>query len=322
MALLFDNKGLVSSADREQLLLQSENWFLRVENPQTPQLGFVWLAQGKREDAINYWQRLKNMGHELVLWGNLAVMKNNYSLALDFFDLAEIVNPSLPDPYIKSADLLAKEGRLEEALEAINTAIKLDPTRRMSWYEMGLLQIRLKHWETALDSFEQGLKVELEADGVSSFYYQIGRIYQYSPNLQNADLAKETYEKALSQNDFLLNTLHEANVYYEIGVLLNGRQEWQLATNYFDKAIQIAPQHHWANLGKVMAIWGSGDQAIAVNQIKTFIDQNPNSEDAYKLLGDFYRDLEQNIDARSMYERALELNPNFPGVKALLESLP
>ncbi len=87
--------------------------------------------------------------------------------ALDVFQRLTQEYPELPDPYNNIAVLDVRAGRLEDAQQALQTALRDDPSHRAARVNLGQVHLMLavKAWETAAASgpIDPALQRKLDA---------------------------------------------------------------------------------------------------------------------------------------------------------------
>jgi tetratricopeptide (TPR) repeat protein len=225
---------------------------------------------------------------------------------------------------VEAGEEARKAKRYEEALEWYRRAARLEPHRGDPWYYVGLAWEGMEQWEEALAAYERAVAAG-SFTGVhrSSPYYRMGLIYQLRLKPQQVDNALAAYEAALVANDFNIPR-EAADCHYRRGeVLLRKGAHPDEYIAEFQHAIEIDPGHEWAHirLGFAYYLW-DGDAVKAEAEIRQAIVLSPRNKWAYYYLGEVYRQEGRVNEARAMYEKALEIDPNFEAARRQLEKLP
>ena len=99
---------------------------------------------------------------------------------------------------------------------------------------------------------------------------------------------------------------------YRQGVQLMQKRHWKQAKAELSAFIELYPQHAgpWLNLG--IARMNLGEDEAAESAFRTAIGKNRANPVAYNQLGILYRHNGQLDKALDMYERALQVSPDYP----------
>jgi len=225
---------------------------------------------------------------------------------------------------IKAGEAARKARRYEEALEWYRRAVRLEPHRGDPWYYAGLAWEGMERWEEALAAYERAVAVG-SFTGVhhSSPYYRMGVIYQWRLEPRQVDAALAAYEAAIEADDFSANW-EAADCHYKRGEIL----QWKGAKpdeyiREFQRAIELNPRHDWAHIRLGLAYYARDRDAIAAEaEIRQAIALSPRNKWAYYHLGEVYRQEGRLDEAKAMYEKALEIDPNFEAARRQLGDLP
>lgn len=126
------------------------------------------LGEGElaRESFLAHLEIRPNDGDTLSALGELALQEGDPELALTFYrsaiamleadeDSGVPTGPSRACARLGVADALLQQGHLEDALDAAQASIALDPSEAEAWYKLSRIQIQLGHEEAATVSFRQ-----------------------------------------------------------------------------------------------------------------------------------------------------------------------
>jgi len=242
-------------------------------------LGFVWIAQGRKGEALAVWQAAVGMTEEFIQRGEQARNAERYEEALEWYARAAEVEPGLGDV----------------------------------WYYMGLTYEEMEQWERALRAYQRAAEADASASvGKSNSYYRIGMIYQQRMDPRQPEKALEAFEAAIAADDFL-DDREAADTHYRRGAILRqlGREPAEYIAE-FQKAIDMNPRHAFAHILLGTAYYvQSKDVTAAEAEIRRALEINPRNKWAYLHLGDIYRQEGQCNQASLMYRNALEIDPAF-----------
>ena len=125
-------------------------------------------------------------------------------------------------------------------------------------------------------------------------------------NHQNNNLqnAQNYYQKVLELNPNHSQTLNN------LGVMFQGLGEYQKAKEYYEQAIKINPNYADAHYNIGIIFQELGELEKAKNCYEKAIEINPDYQAAYNNLGVIFMESKEFQKAIDCYEKAIELNPN------------
>ena len=116
--------------------------------------------------------------------------------------------------------------------------------------------------------------------------------------------------------------------YNNYGVELSNQGDWELAIQQFQEALRLSPsdEHVQSNLSTLYVnrahqAYEQRDFAGAVERLEQAIELNPALAQAYVLLGKIEYDRQRLKEAKTAWERALELDPTQTQVTELLSQV-
>jgi len=140
---------------------------------------------------------------------------------------------------LRAAALLARDGRLEEAIAAYRGVLARSPGLADAWYDLGLLERRVGRFEAALEAYAEALR-----RGVSRpEEVHLNRGVIYADWLHQQALAERELERALALNPRFIPALQNlANLQEDLG-----RREAALAT--YGRILELDP-HSFESLAR------------------------------------------------------------------------
>jgi predicted O-linked N-acetylglucosamine transferase (SPINDLY family) len=184
------------------------------------------------------------------------------------------------------------------AVECMRRALALAPDHGDCWNILGLALTILGNDDEAGASFERAIAL----GDSPHFCNNLGSLRKKQGRFDDAMAA---YRRVLTQNpDF-------ADAYFNLGSIYREKQEWDAAAECFQKAVRANPTdvEAWANLGQVLRILQRSEEAVQVfERALAFV---PDNAELHCDLGDALRDLNQTAKAITEYTFAGHLNPNL-----------
>jgi len=133
-------------------------------------------------------------------------------------------------------------GRLDEALERFNFALKLKPEYDAAWLARGSVLRRMKDDDGALQSFAQALRANRESDegwmALAATLHGLGRVKE----------EVEAYDALLKLHPRLVEA------WVNKGAALHETKDYRAAVACYDQALALRPEHApaWSNKGAAL----------------------------------------------------------------------
>jgi tetratricopeptide (TPR) repeat protein len=242
-----------------------------------------------------------NHADTLFLQGLLSFYAAQYDLAIAWTARAIKQDPK-PEYLLSLAAALRRQGRLDEAFEAIDKAVQLRPDAAGLWKQLGHILVDLNRPDQALLSFEHALRLDpRDADAAAqcgAILAQQARPEQALPYFALSDRLQPNCAATLQRRAMALcdlgrfdaaaaeieraHALDPANaeICANVGFVIQrlGRREEALA--WCDRALELQPDHAFAFLSKasVLAELRRFDEALAVYDALKAVD--PGNADA------------------------------------------
>ena len=240
--------------------------------------------------------------------GYLFFIEDNQKLALEEWEKG----------YVPSSDLIAW-GQLAMDLEAYDYAERwlgyatlYDKTRSTPWYLLGKIYIYQMDWEKAMTAFEtavQNNNFTIIDTKLSDVYWELGNLYRDHATLPNWPLILQTYEAALTANQFS-TSWSEAQAHFLLGYAKWQTNNPQAAITYMQEAIKIHPIHYQAHIWLGMVYFETYHDVQKTEALwQTAVQIDPQNMQAYRLLRDLYNQQEKWTQAANMYTAILNIEP-------------
>jgi DNA-binding helix-hairpin-helix protein with protein kinase domain/Flp pilus assembly protein TadD len=154
----------------------------------------------------------------------------DYQEAIDAYQQAIALNPDLAEAHHELAFAFFKLGKFKESIASSQRAIKLKPGDADTYRNLGLAYSALRQWKEAIAAFGQAIKI---APDDATTHYQLGLAYR---NSEQVDAAIEAFAEAVKlRPDF-------ATAHYELGITYLSIDEPQLATEQYNILAELNPK--------------------------------------------------------------------------------
>lgn len=205
--------------------------------------------------------------------------------------------------------ILDDKGRLDEAMEHLEEAVRLRPFSVPAHNRLGIVLGRKKQIDEAIHEFREAIRLKPDSAEAHS-------------NLGSALLAKGQLGEAMSQFQEAIRLAPDsAEAHYNLGLLLGGLGRNDEAIFQLQEAIRLQPDDPDAhyNLGIAYTIKGRIDEAIG--QFREAIRLKPDYAQAHNNLGIILGRHGQIDKAIRQLQEAIRLNPDHPMARSNLAEL-
>ena len=203
--------------------------------------------------------------------------------------------------------LLAKEGRTNEALSALQTAADLAPNYWPNQEQLGLFFYSNGRLQEAIDAFTRLTK--LKPDALP--FQQLGAMYL---NQGNFARARENFDRSN-------NVKPNAESFANLGTIAFYEQKYDDALGAYESAMKLEPNIavHRGNLGDVYRKLGRPSDARAaylkaIDLGEQWLNANPNDATTVSRLGVYYMKVGSRKQAAQYADRAARTSPTDPDV--------
>jgi tetratricopeptide (TPR) repeat protein len=296
--------------------LRPESLLIRQE------LAQAYEAGGQVERADGLWAALGLSGNAMLAQGEQARRLKSYADAITWYQRAARAMPDAVEPLYYAGRAYRDARQLDQALQVLRQASAVASGNRDVWYELGQTHAARAEWQQALAAYERGLEVQGGQVGRSSLYYQIGYLRQTAVALRDIDAAENAYEQALALDDFQIEPHLKADTYYQKGMIEAARSHWAKATEEYQRALALNPRHYIGHVALADALLHMDQHEAAKTLLLQAIRLTPTRKEAYRSLGNLYRDIGDYAGAREMYSQILAIDAQDAAARKALEALP
>ena len=310
-------------------------------------LAGYYVYRGEYDRAIRTARRaLESNPKNANAWKNLGeayIRMNDYEAASDALERVASIRPDAVEVHRTLAGLYEQTGRHERAVAVLTPLLEKYPSDPRIPARLGTLHARVKEYDEACGLYERSLAIhpdqarvryELlaayamkgegervmplleewqDAGGDINLSLELGKVFF---KLGEISRAGEAYQLALDRDP------ESAEAHFYLGLLFVRQERTALAVGKFQDALRIRPDYTEARLNIGVAYLRGGDLPDAVRMFESIIDEKPGFGPAYAYLGQIRIMEREYEEASRLLGKALEINPQAPMARALLEEIP
>jgi tetratricopeptide (TPR) repeat protein len=269
-------------------------------------------------------------------------LKQQYDQAIMEGERAIALAPNLAESYAAQADVLNRAGRPEEALRALEQAIRLNP-RYPAWYlaQLGWAYNMTGRYAEAITALK---KVISRNPDFLAAYVQLANSYvaqwawQLSQDPRTLEQALAAAQRAIALNDaypwghWILGSVYlwqkqydravsemervialapnEAGGYAGLAEMLGRAGRSEEALQMVEQALRRNPSEDmYFSIGAAYYLAGRAEEAIA--PLKRGLNRYPNELRAHHALAAIYSELDREAEARTEAAEVLRINPKY-----------
>lgn len=281
----------------------------------------------------------KNSANHKTQTNGESVEAENITDSLSFYNDLIKENPSNVVHYVKKAMYLKNRRNYQDALYALQTALKIDSANADLYAHQADLHYKMKNINESMAAAEQALEIDenhISANKRVAWVYFLLKDYENTFKYINIALAqnerdaecyflkgmayKEQEKLKLSVSSFR-TAVEQDNDYYDAWIqlgLLHSLAEHEHTAFYYDNAIRVDSTKYEAHYNKAFFLQETeGNYREALKSYDAILRHNPNFYNAYFNKGYIYLEYLNEYDsAQMMFSRVVEINP--AGYKAYL----
>jgi len=203
-------------------------------------------------------------------------------------------DPTVP---IRSAEGYLSSGKYDLAVNAVKSALAIDPTFPRAWLDMGLIFFRTNHRDAAIAAFTNAIKYDPQyALAYNNRGYSYAQAGQYAPAI--ADFGQAI---ALDPKN--------SHAYTNRGTVYLYEHQVDPALADFNQAISLDPTNPISYSNRGDAYFTKGDLDDAAADYNHALAINPKYSRAYLGLGNVYVNRKQYDQAIASFTKSLGLDP-------------
>lgn len=229
----------------------------------------IWL-QNKRSIliAVLISIPLLAVAETFTTWHYYTCWKDSITLYKYMISLA----PNSAPLYGNLGNTYGRLGRYDEALEALNTAAKLQPNEPAAHYNLGVNYIKLGQYQRAIDAFKKTVELNPNyADAWNNLGYAYGIFHRYDDQVYACKKAAE-----LKSDNF--------DAWLNLGSAYGNLGKFPQAVDAYARAVEINPKNPQSRFGLAVALHKSGEKDAAMQQYEILKTIDPVSAEKLQTL--------------------------------------
>ncbi len=234
--------------------------------------------------------------------------QNRFEEAKSIYNKILSVDESEPNAHHLIALIFMAEGDFENSKKHIEIAIQKAPTQAVFHSNYGSLLHSMGENQLAVNAIKKSIKLDKR---LFQSYYSLGIIYT---DMQEHDKAIENYIKALELN----NQSSEAhnNLANLFSSLNNPEAEF-----HYKKTIELLPNEIYPRLNFSNYLIKHNKFSESLEHLEELLEMGLESKEIYNSLGVSYKGLNDDDSASKMFNKSLEIDPEFTLAQKNLDSL-
>ncbi|GBU24125.1 tetratricopeptide repeat protein [Fibrobacteria bacterium R8-3-H12] len=291
-------------------------------------IGIAYIKKYDYDKSMEYLKHVVDLDSKHVkayrTMGNIYSIKRNYAKAIEFYETAIKLNPKV-DAYISTGSAYYKKQDYDKALEYFEKAIKYQPEDKAEIYDLiSGIYFHRKDYDKAIEYLNKAISLN-SAKNLPYAYNNIGEVYFFK---QEYDKAIEYTKKAIDLDSNML----ESYLYLGEALLKKGNKakgmEYKMKAVENGYMLQEAKQTPVEELSEYLAAkYKMLAEAIVAPKtvdeffLKGYVAEINKQQDeaikyytqaeAYKNVGDIFKNRKNYSEAAKNYKKAVELNPNY-----------
>ncbi|MDZ8091571.1 MAG: tetratricopeptide repeat protein [Nostoc sp. DedQUE05] len=235
--------------------------------------------------------------------GNQLWRLDRYKEAVQAFDAAIQQSPDFVYlAYYSKGLALGWSRKEQEAIAALEQAVKLEDQFVDAWQTLSLYYRELKQLDKALVAIDTAIKIQSQNPNQTK-----------NPILYNNKVTVLRELKRYREAEAAINEAIDLNpraaFFSNRGVLYQDQKKWDLALDDFSKAITINPQYTTAYNLRGGLYETQGKWNLALDDYTKAITINPQDATVYNLRGNLYKKYKKWDLALDDYTKAIAINP-------------
>ncbi|MFX1295209.1 MAG: tetratricopeptide repeat protein [Promethearchaeota archaeon] len=206
-------------------------------------------------------------------------------------------DPKKKESWYDRGVILSQNQRYDEAIEALQGALKIDPKYVSAWNSLGITYAIIGNHKNAEEAFRKVLEFEPKN---SDAWYHLGTELYHLNNKEETEVALKTAVKYDSKN---------SDAWYNLGILYNEKGSLKDSEFAFTNALEAKPNDFkiLSALGQNFAKQNRLEEAE--KQFRKATEIAPDNADAWYELGISLNQLNRKKESEDAYRQSLKLDP-------------
>lgn len=218
------------------------------------------------------------------------------------------LDPEQEETRMKYGILLLAKQRYKETVEQMNAVLVLNPANADALFFLGMANKETGDTARAIERFQE--TVEL-SNTYYNAYMQLALLHLD----KNPDLAMLYLDNAIRIDEF------SDEAHYTKGLLLQNREEYIPAREFYKRAIELNPSHRFAYYNLAFMETMNNNFPKALEYLEKLLTLDPDYVPALHFRGAIYKQLGMKNNAQKDWEKAARLEPENEEIQADLAEL-
>jgi tetratricopeptide (TPR) repeat protein len=236
----------------------------------------------------------------VTILGSLLAKEGKLDEAMEFYQTALRYTPNFPEAHFFLGNALDEQGKLDEAVAEYEKSLWFRPTQEQTHIFMGIALAKQKKYDEAIAHYNAALR--LNPDSAVS-YNNRARLYHSQGRL---DLAIKDYNAAL-EIDPKLSIAHN-----NLGILLVQKGNLVEGTKHLREAVRLRPKNAESQFNLALALNQQGQWSEATELFKKTMGNYSADPKAHYEFAMALAHLKRTREAMGEYAAALLIQPDFP----------
>ncbi|MCB1530414.1 MAG: tetratricopeptide repeat protein [Rhodospirillales bacterium] len=244
---------------------------------------------------------LKDENPEAEWWCNYGIMLNEtkrYEEAIEAYDRAIEIDPDYPNSYWNKSHALWLQDRFEEAEKAARKGIEIDGSSAEAWLNLGTAVVKLGRLEEAAECWEKALSINPD------FAFAWNNLGNVLRDMGKLEASEEKCRKALEIDP------NYAQAMNNLGNALLDLGQVEEAEEWYRKAIAQQPDYAEAHNNLCISMIRQHRYEEAIVSARYAISFKPDYADALINLSHAYRSIGRMEEAEKAIQKASVLQPD------------
>ncbi|MDR2593547.1 MAG: tetratricopeptide repeat protein [Fibromonadaceae bacterium] len=299
-------------------------------------IGIAYIRKHDYDKSMEYLKKVVELNPKHVkayrTIGSIYSIKRNYAKAIEFYETAIRLDPKT-DAYISMGGAYYKKQNYDKALEYFEKAIKFQPEDKAEIYDlMSGVYFHKKDYDKAIEYLSKAISLN-SAKNLPYAYNNIGEVYFFKKDYDRAieytkkaiDLDSNMQESYLYLGEALIKKGNKASgTEYKMKAIEKGymlaeakQTPVEELSEYFvakyKMLVEAITTPKTANefflKGYVAEI--NKQQDAAIKYYSQAVQIKPDFAEAYKNIGDIYKNRKNYVEAAKNYKKAVEHNSSY-----------
>jgi tetratricopeptide (TPR) repeat protein len=236
----------------------------------------------------------------VTILGSQLAKEGKLDEAMEYYQMALRYQPAFPEAHFFLGNALDEQGKLDEAVAEYQKALWFRPTQEQTHIFMGMALAKQKKYDEAIAHYTAALKLNPDSaithNNLARIFHTQGRI----------DAAIEHYNAALEIDPKL------ALAHNNLGILLIQKGSLAEGARHLREALRLKPGNAETEFNLALALNQQQQWNEAAGLFTETMGNHPNDPNAHQAFAVALAHLNRTREAMSQYASALLIQPDFP----------